>query len=100
VIDATITERELQAAIVQAAGLGGWLCYHTHDSRRSAAGYPDITLVRGSKLIFAELKSDRGRLTAEQRAWLGALRSAGADARVVRPSDLEDVVIMLTSRPR
>lgn len=69
-----MTEAQLQDAIVTTARLLGWLVYHTFDSRHSAAGFPDLVLVRGTALIFAELKSETGRLSAEQDAWLAALQ--------------------------
>ena len=68
------TESGYQRTILQLARLLGWRAYHTHDSRRSAAGYPDLTLCRGDRLLFVELKSLKGRTSPEQRAWLDALR--------------------------
>ena len=85
-----ISEKRLQEGILQAARLLGWMAYHTHDSRRSAPGYPDLTLVRGSRLIFAELKSAKGRLTGPQRAWTEALKATGAEVYVWRPADWFD----------
>lgn len=54
----------------------GWLAYHTHDSRRSQPGFPDLVLAhaRQQRLIFAELKTERGRQTNEQKLWEGHLR--------------------------
>lgn len=52
-------------------------------------GYPDLTLV-GAGVLFRELKSERGPATAEQKKWLAALRSAGQDAGIWRPSDLRN----------
>ena len=57
-----------------------WRYYHTRDSRRSAAGFPDLVLVRGPRLIFAELKTERGKLTADQVAWLEDLAMVAATA--------------------
>lgn len=74
-----MTERDLQDAVLELAGLRRWRAYHTYDSRRSAAGFPDLVLVskRRRRLIFAECKADRGRLTADQSTWLEDLRAAG-----------------------
>jgi hypothetical protein len=63
------------------------LGYHTNDSRRSQKGFPDWTIT-GKRTIFRELKTQRGKVTAEQREWLDALTLAGDDAKVWRPSDL------------
>ena len=86
-----MTEKELQAAVIRLAGLAGWLAYHTHDSRRSAYGFPDLVLVQPvrSKVMWRELKAEKGRLTAPQEEWLRALRAAGQDADVWRPADWE-----------
>ena len=80
------TEKQFQAAVVQFAKLTGWLVYHTHDSRRSEPGFPDLVLVRDDRIIYAELKTERGRMSAAQRTWQEALICAGAEHRVWRPS--------------
>jgi hypothetical protein len=87
-----MSEAQLQAAILGAARRAGFLAYHTHDSRRSAAGYPDLHLVhpqRGISLL-RELKTEKGRLTPDQQQWLHALTAAGQDAGVWRPMDWLD----------
>ena len=66
-------EAEFQAAVIELAELQGWRCYHTHDSRRSQPGYPDLTLCRPPRLIFAECKTDTGRTSDDQDAWLDVL---------------------------
>jgi hypothetical protein len=50
-------------------------------------GYPDLTLVRGGRMVFAELKAQDGRLSAEQTAWLDALKQTKAEVYVWKPSD-------------
>jgi hypothetical protein len=87
VLDAAASEAELLALVREAAGRFGWRSYHTHDSRRSEAGFPDLVLARGGELIFAELKSERGRVSETQRAWLADLEAAGCEVHVWRPSD-------------
>lgn len=82
-----VSEAAFQQAVIDLARALGWRVYHTHDSRHSAAGYPDLTLVRGGRLVFAELKAQAGRLSDVQRCWLQELEIAGAQAFVWRPSD-------------
>lgn len=50
-----ISEKEFQAQVLDLARLTGWLCYHPHDSRRSAPGFPDLVLVRPPVVEDAEL---------------------------------------------
>jgi len=67
----------------------GWLCYHTHDSRRSEAGFPDLVLTNGQRVLFLECKTSTGKLTEAQARWLALLgRVPGVEARVIRPQDL------------
>ena len=70
----TPTEKQFQEAVIDMARLHQWLVYHTYDSRRSAPGFPDLTLVRDGKLIFAELKVGKNNPTERQRRWLSELR--------------------------
>lgn len=84
------------AQVMQLAHLYKWKVYHTHDSRRSPAGYPDLTLCRGSRLAYAELKTAKGRLTREQQEWLTALSEVpNVEAYCWRPSDWDEIVRLL-----
>jgi hypothetical protein len=91
-----ITERAFQAQVIAIAKILGWRCYHTHDSRRSQAGFPDLVLVRRARLIFAELKSESGKVKPEQDAWIAALRAAGQKAYLWRPSHWHEIVAELS----
>jgi hypothetical protein len=82
-----VTERELQSAVIEAATLFRWRHYHTHDSRRSAAGFPDLVLCKPPRTLFVELKSEKGRLSPEQTEWLQDLEKAGQEVRIWRPED-------------
>ena len=70
-----MSERQLSDAVAELARHLGWLAYHTHDSRHSAAGFPDWVLCHPvhQRLIFVELKSAKGKTTAAQEEWLAAL---------------------------
>ena len=93
VFDTEMTEKDLQALVVGAADAGGWLVYHTHDSRRSPAGFPDLVLVRGTEVLFVELKSERGRVRPDQQVWMDALDRVDTISNgIVRPSQADQLV--------
>lgn len=83
----SMSEAQFQSHVVALAHRLGWLVYHTHDSRRSEPGFPDLVLVRG-RTLFRELKTSSGVLSKAQRVWLDRLESSGSDAGVWRPADL------------
>jgi hypothetical protein len=80
-----MTERELQDAVVELAGYLGFLTFHPYDSRRSAPGWPDLVIVGHGRCIVAELKRERGRVSAMQQQWLDELALAGVATYVWRP---------------
>ena len=87
-------EAELLANVIDAAERFGWLLFHCYDSRKSVGdGFPDCVLVRKaarvcepSELLIAELKTERGRTSNEQDAWLDHFRAAGIEVAVWRPA--------------
>ncbi|MFG1776639.1 VRR-NUC domain-containing protein [Micromonospora sp. NPDC049048] len=81
-----MTEAELMSLVRDLATRIGLRCYHTHDSRRSDAGWPDLAIV-GRRLLLRELKTETGRVRPEQQEWIDDLGRAGADVDVWRPSD-------------
>lgn len=97
----SISEAAFQAQVIELAKLYRWRVYHTRDSRGSHAGFPDLVLVRGGDLVFLELKTEHGKATRQQEAWIGDLasvtivlggRQQGIFARIVRPSDFDFLV--------
>lgn len=96
---APVSEKEFQAQVLELARYTGWLCYHTHDSRRSAPGFPDLVMVRPPVIVFAELKTEVGTLRPEQRKWLDALgRCEAVGALLWRPSDWPEIEEVLARR--
>lgn len=89
------SEKQFQEKVVQLARLLGYRCYHTHDSRRSAAGFPDLVLAKPGRLVFAELKSEKGKVSREQEQWIETLRAAGAHVCLWRAGDMPTVVRVL-----
>jgi hypothetical protein len=92
------SEKVWQARVERMARELGWTFYHTYDSRRSQAGYPDLHLVRGGEEIYIECKTEAGELSAKQIEWRDLLVGAGAEWYCWRPSSIEFVEERL-SRP-
>jgi VRR-NUC domain len=96
------TEAGFLRGVLRLAKLCGWRTAHFRTSRtnrgwRTAVqgdgrGFVDIVLVRGGRLLFVEAKSDTGRLSPDQRAWLAALRQVpGVEVWEWRPADWEHI---------
>ena len=92
------SEKAFMAEIRKLAAEYGWMCYHTHDSRKSDEGWPDLVLLKGGRLIIAELKTEKGVLTTKQTLWIDALRNVrGIKVEVWRPSDGPEIRRILTA---
>ena len=92
-----ITEAVHQRQVTELARWCRWtLIYHTHDSRRSPAGFPDLVLVRPPRILFVELKTDKGRVSPAQRLWLYTLaKCPGVEVYLWRPRDWDSIVAIL-----
>jgi len=96
---AAMSEDELQDNVMQTAALYGWVVVHhrparTADGGRTAIqgqkGFPDLVLARDGRVLFRELKSAKGKPTADQLIWLEALGDLGG---VWRPQQWLDGTI-------
>lgn len=97
-----VSERMFQEAVVHYAREHGWSVHHATmpgfklqdgSYRGSAlAGWPDLFLCRGSHARAYELKSEKGRPTAEQRVWLETLGEAGITTGIYRPRDAAELM--------
>lgn len=86
-------EKDFQIRVEGLAHIYGWRVYTIPDSRRaSLAGYPDLTLWRGSRLIFAELKREKGRVSPAQEQILAELKLTGAETYIWRPSHWDAII--------
>lgn len=83
---AELSEAEFQEQVRALCRWRGVLVYHTHDSRRSDAGFPDLVIVGADSILYRELKKEGGRVTPDQQRWIEAINAAGGDAAVWRPS--------------
>ena len=97
----TLSEEQLRRLAVEAAQNRGWLVdYHdtnapTYQSingiRRKlrsmgVPGRPDLILIR-ERVVWVELKTNKGRLTEYQKAFRDALVNAGQEYHLIRPRD-------------
>lgn len=90
------SEANFQRTVKEAAELLGWRVYHETDSRKSAAGKPDLELTHprhGS--LYLELKVGKNRPSREQVEWIDWYRHCGIPAYVVWPEDWEAIEAML-----
>ena len=97
----TISERDFQHQVVTLARLYNWRVYSIPDSRRSTeTGFPDLMLwnANRSRSFLAELKTEKGRLSADQVLVIDELRSCGHQVYVWRPSDWPEIEALLTTR--
>jgi hypothetical protein len=89
-----LTEKAFAGQVIQYARLMGWLVVHHWISVRSEPGFPDLCMVRGGRLVVAELKSLTGRLSPAQEQWLGALGAVPCcEVYVWRPTDEDWAII-------
>lgn len=89
------SEADFQRQVLKLAALCGWRAYHTWTSIHSAAGFPDLVLVRQPRVLFVELKRDGRRPTAPQQLWLDDLEACGQEVYVWRPSDWQTITEVL-----
>lgn len=96
-----ISEKEFQQMIVDLAAYLGYMHYHTHDSRRSVSGFPDLVLIRAARedrsarLLVVELKVGENTPTAAQHLWLAAFGGCGIETYVWYPRDWDELVAIL-----
>lgn len=102
------TEAQFQSRLTQVAEDLGWEWLHVattgigrHSPMRGTLGkgWPDLTLIKGDRLIFAELKADSGgHPTVTQKLILGRLALTGAEVYVWRPSHWNHILYVLSRR--
>ena len=98
-MDKDASEAIFQDAVKHIALMCGWLIDHTPPMRYpngavrtgGMKGKPDLCLIHpnGRGIIWAELKTEKGRLSPEQEKVIHALRANGAEVYVWRPSQLD-----------
>lgn len=82
----------------------GWrVAHHKTGGKRGAPdkdtkGFPDFVMVRGYRVLFVEVKGDRGDVSDEQREWMRLLEFAGQRVYLWTPADMEEAVAVLSRK--
>ena len=92
-----MTESQFQSQVIDLAKKCGWIYFHCYDSRRSPEGFPDLVLAK-ERILYRELKTEKGRLTSAQKQWGYTLLKAGADYGVWRPGDMKEIIETLSKK--
>jgi hypothetical protein len=95
-----ITEKQFMAQIKELSAVFGWEYYHPYLSIHSPRGFPDVVLCKPPRVIIAELKRDKGKLSPHQEKWIALLEKCpGVEAYVWRPAQMDDIVAVLRGEP-
>lgn len=112
-------ERDFMKRVITWAVMNGWLVCHisdrppnleSFDFRQFEVGFPDLVMTRDGVLIFAELKSQKGRIQKTQQLWIDALREVEVHAMdahdffwvrtvIWRPADWPEIEKLLARGP-
>ena len=92
-----VKERDLREQIRDLCKLTGFKFYFTWTSIHSPRGMPDLILCRPPRIIFAELKTEKGQLSDKQKEWVELLSECkgNVECYVWRPSDIEKIADIL-----
>jgi len=91
-----ITEKQFREQVKELCKVFHWKAYFTWLSMHSPDGFPDFNMVRGGRIIYAELKSERGKVTPAQMEWLTALIATGkCEVYLWRPANFEEIAEIL-----
>lgn len=112
-----INEATFQAQVIELAHLYDWHVAHFRGVRvqranggirfmtpvqADGAGFPDLVLVRPPRLIFVELKTEKGKPTDNQQLWIDLLKQcffsgieSPVEVYVWRPSSWNNITKIL-----
>ena len=100
-----LSEKDFQAQIVSLAKLYGWAVHAERPAMMQSgnwvtpiqgdAGWPDLVLVKGNRILFWEVKTDKGVLSSAQWDWIARLQQV-AQAEVVQPHQWQYIQDILT----
>jgi len=101
-------EAQFKNTVIDIATRYGWFVHHDLPAMNKRgkwathiqgnAGFPDLVLLNSKGvLVFAELKTDIGKVRKTQEQWLERLDLAGVIVQVWRPNQLPVIIRFLAS---
>ena len=92
-----VTEADLREQVRDLCKLFGWDMKFTWSSIHSPKGMLDLLLINREqkRVIFAELKSEKGKMTPEQQETFDELQACGQECYLWRPGDIESIASLL-----
>ena len=105
-VQGDVSERLFQYKVEQIARMNGWQVFHPAPHqvrpgvyRTDGKGFPDLVLAHKSRgLIFAELKTERGKVSPQQKIWALAI-TPWAEWYLWRPSQIDAIAARLGTTP-
>lgn len=103
------SETSFQNQVIELAHLCGWYVAHFRGVRiqrkdgtvyyqtpvqADGKGFVDLVLVR-DRIMYIELKTDKGKLSPEQEVWRDKLIASGAEYYLFRPQDWDELAEVL-----
>jgi len=96
-------EKDFARQVESALDMFGWKWKHDLPAQRPSGkwatavagsiGFPDYIAVRGNRVICAELKAGKGRLTKKQKEWIELLEKSGrVEVYVWWPSSIKEII--------
>jgi hypothetical protein len=91
-----VNEAQWRRQVLDIARAYGWRSYSTTFSPYSTPGWPDLALVRPPTVILAELKTERGKVSTDQRDTLELLDGCNRVLSYLwRPDELDAIAYLL-----
>lgn len=85
-----ILEKDFQLEVRGIAEQYGWEVWCTLDSQGSPFGEPDLRMCRPPRFLMVELKTDKGRLSVDQKRAKALLEACGGvEYHLWRPRDID-----------
>ena len=89
----TVRERDVEAYLKQRVERGGGVCWKWTGQR----GVPDrVVVLPAGRVVFVEVKTTGGKLSALQRKAIKTLEALGAEVAVVWPKEDVDALLAFT----